>query len=109
MASVAKIQQQRSGKMVILRVQHKAGLASQYRDRSARRKTLFFGLAQVGNEGYLGAVQGWGAQDADAPRLDQPANTGRAAGGQATGRGGHFGLVIGHQSRTKGDQLQRQS
>lgn len=103
---MAKIEHQRVGKMVILRVQHKIGLASQYREPAQGGQALIFGPAKVGNQGNGRGLGRGGAQKANAPRFDQGADGRGTAGHQAPGLDHKLGAVVRHKCGPKRDKPQ---
>lgn len=83
--------------MVVSRVQHKVQFASQNRDPAVRRQALIFGLAKIRDKADRRRGQRFGAQQSDAPRLDQSKKRRGTAGHQPAVGGRKLGAVIGNQ------------
>jgi hypothetical protein len=93
--------------MVILRMQHKIDLASQYRDLSRRGQALRFVLAKVDGKHDRSCIDDRRTQDANAPSLDQADNWARAMRGQYPTFDCESGPVIRHQESPQRQKPQR--
>lgn len=94
--------------MVILRLQHKIDLASQYRDPVTLRQAVVFGSFHVDDQRDFGLVQRRRAKKPHAARLDQTPDRGGATCGQPTSVGDKLGAVVGDKQRAQRDQPQGQ-
>ena len=72
------------------------------------RQAVGFGLPQIDNQPDADRSARSGADQADTPRLDQPADRGGAGRNKAAFPDGKPGAVIGHQPRAQRHQRQPQ-
>ena len=93
--------------MGVQRPLHKVDPPFQQHDPVPLRQAGRGGLSKINRKVKGNSGNRLGAQQADAPRLDQPAKSARRAGNKSVIDGRHLHLIIRNQNSPQADHLQR--
>lgn len=104
---MTEVKQERIGEMGMRRRKDKGKRHAQNRDAAVGRQAVGFGLRKIDDKRHIGGGSRVAAQKADAARLDQAAQRGRAAGDEGLAFAGKFGAVIGDEAGAKRQKAQR--